>query len=168
MFKRILVPVDGSAPSDSAIDLAARFAADQEARIAFVHAYDFAPIVSMSSGAGMAAIDPSLAVEATRIAGLMILQDAIKRFAASSAARTSLFLEQGPPVDSILNVARHWRSDLIVIGSHGRGGIARVLLGSVAEGVMRRAKVPVLVVHMGAERPKQRDGMVRAPAAVAT
>lgn len=46
-----------------------------------------------------------------------------------------------------VNAAKEWPADLIVIGSHGRGGVKRALLGSVAEGVMRHAPCPVLVVR---------------------
>jgi nucleotide-binding universal stress UspA family protein len=56
----------------------------------------------------------------------------------------------GLPVDQILNVANRERVDLIVIGSHGRTGLSRLLMGSVAEGVMRKAHCPVLVVKQPA------------------
>ena len=55
-------------------------------------------------------------------------------------------LEEGNPAPEILRVARETQCDLIVMGSHGRGGVARLLMGSVAEHVMRKATCPVLVV----------------------
>jgi universal stress protein A len=57
------------------------------------------------------------------------------------------FVPVGDPVESIVGTARGWPADLVVIGSHGRDGLNRVLLGSVAEGVTRHAPCPVLVVR---------------------
>jgi nucleotide-binding universal stress UspA family protein len=54
---------------------------------------------------------------------------------------------EGHPAEEIVEAAEAWPADLIVIGSHGRGGLGRVLLGSVAEAVMRHAPCPVLVVR---------------------
>jgi nucleotide-binding universal stress UspA family protein len=57
------------------------------------------------------------------------------------------FIPEGRPDEEIVKAAQLWPADLIVIGSHGRGGLGRVLLGSVAEAVMRHAPCPVLVVR---------------------
>jgi nucleotide-binding universal stress UspA family protein len=57
------------------------------------------------------------------------------------------FIEIGEPATAIARAAKDWPADMIVIGSHGRGGLRRALLGSVAEGVMRQASCPVLVVR---------------------
>ena len=153
MFKRILIPVDGSTTSDAAVDVGIRFAADQGARLAFVHTYSVARTIAMMSGTGMTVLDPSDAVDAEREAGESILKDAVER---SKRALPSLdaesFLEEGDCVGSILKVARRWSADLMIIGSHGRSGLARALVGSVAEGVLRRAQIPVLVLHAGMRR----------------
>jgi len=61
--------------------------------------------------------------------------------------RTDAVFRQGTPFDVILDVAKSEGCDLIVIGTHGRRGVARVLLGSVAERVVRLSPVPVLTVH---------------------
>ena len=74
------------------------------------------------------------------------------------------FVPIGAPHTEIVNAANDWPADLIVIGSHGRGGIRRVLLGSVAEGVMRNPPCPVLIV-----RTRNWPGLVSfAPAADAS
>jgi nucleotide-binding universal stress UspA family protein len=152
MFKRILIPVDGSEPSDAAVLFGANLAAEQGAQLAFAHVCDIARIAALVSGGGMVPIiNPSIAVEAERNAGASILQEAVKNAARSSGVNAETFFEEGANVDTILSIAKNWRADLIVIGSHGRGGIARALLGSVAEGVMRRASVPVLVMHVTAQ-----------------
>jgi nucleotide-binding universal stress UspA family protein len=57
------------------------------------------------------------------------------------------FVQIGSAASEIVKASKDWPADLVVIGSHGRGGIRRALLGSVAEGVMRQASCPVLVVR---------------------
>ncbi|TMH64089.1 MAG: universal stress protein [Betaproteobacteria bacterium] len=60
------------------------------------------------------------------------------------------FLRRGAPASEILSVAKEWRADLIVVGTHGQGGVARLLVGSVAEAVLRHAICPVLVSRLHA------------------
>ena len=66
---------------------------------------------------------------------------------ASLGAPPLEFLAIGAPVEEIVKAAQDWPADMIVIASHGRSGVRRLLLGSVAEGVMRHAACPVLVVR---------------------
>jgi len=147
MFKTILVPVDGSAPSNAAVALAVRLARDQDAKIVFTHVCEIAKIAAMVSGS-TASVDPSYALEAERVAGEAALHDAVDR-ANGGGVYADSRIEEGSCVDTILNSARQHKADLIVIGSHGRGGIARALLGSVAEGVLRHSNMPVLVTRAG-------------------
>jgi nucleotide-binding universal stress UspA family protein len=65
----------------------------------------------------------------------------------SLPASTLEFVQRGGPAETIAKVASEWGADLIVIGSHGRTGVRRVLLGSVAEGVVRSAPCPVLIAR---------------------
>jgi nucleotide-binding universal stress UspA family protein len=65
----------------------------------------------------------------------------------SLPASTLEFVQAGAPAETIVQAAVEWRADLVVIGSHGRTGVRRALLGSIAEGVMRSAPCPVLVVR---------------------
>jgi len=67
--------------------------------------------------------------------------------ARAAGARAQARLVAGGPAAEILKVGRGWRPDLIVIGTHGRGGVRRFLMGSVAEHVVRRASRPVLTVR---------------------
>jgi nucleotide-binding universal stress UspA family protein len=145
LFKKILVPVDGSEPSDAAVALAIRLARDQEARLLFVHVCEVAKIAAMVSAPAVG-VDASYAIDAEREAG----EDALRRAGAAALAGTvqsESILEDGGNVDSIVAIAKRQAADLIVIGSHGRGGIARALLGSVAEGVLRHSDIPVLVTR---------------------
>ncbi len=146
IFKKLLVPVDGSAPSREAVKLAVRLARDQDATIAFVHVCEVAKIAAMVSAPAVG-VDPSYALEAERECGEEALREA-EDIATRGAIKCETCLEDGSSVDSILAVGRRMGADLIVIGSHGRGGIPRALLGSVAEGVLRHTDIPVLVTRV--------------------
>jgi nucleotide-binding universal stress UspA family protein len=143
VFHNILVPVDGSAPSDSAAALAVKVAADEKATITFAHVVEVAKLAAVASSSSM---DPTFAVDAARTAGQEIL-DAARAKASSATLSISTVLLEGDTVSAILDQARDREVDLIIVGSHGRGGIQRAILGSVAEGILRRSPVPVLVTH---------------------
>ena len=146
LFRKIVVPVDGSAPSDAAVKLAVKLARDQEAKLVFVHVCEVAKIAAMVSAPAVG-VDPSYALEAEHEAGEEALRDAAD-VASRGAIPCEQCIEDGSSVDTILGVARREGADLIVIGSHGRGGIPRALLGSVTEGVLRHSAVPVLVTRV--------------------
>jgi nucleotide-binding universal stress UspA family protein len=146
LFKKILVPVDGSAASDAAVALAVELARDQAAKLTFVHVSEVAKIAAMVSTTALC-VDPSPALDAEREAGQEVLLRA-EATARQSAIDAGTLLEEGNSSDTILEVARRSHADLIVIGSHGRAGIQRALLGSVAEAVLRRSNVPVLVTRV--------------------
>jgi nucleotide-binding universal stress UspA family protein len=73
--------------------------------------------------------------------------DALILRKADAGVPISSRLVEGYPDEGVLREAKEWQADLIVIGSHGRRGLSHVLLGSVAEKVIRHASCPVLVVH---------------------
>ena len=143
MFKRLLVPVDGSHVSKAAVKLALGLARDQRASVIFIYVYEIARIVAMVSTPAVAT-DPSSALATEREWGMAAL-DAAMRAAKEKSVRAKRMFVEGASVDSILRAATEERADLIVMGSHGRTGIARAVVGSVAEGVLRHADVPVLV-----------------------
>jgi nucleotide-binding universal stress UspA family protein len=146
LFKTIVVPVDGSAPSNAAVSLAIKLARDQEAKLCFLHVSETAKIAAMVSSSAVC-VDPSMALDAEREAG----EEAL-RFAQTSAQKgsvqTETLLEEGASADTILDTTARIGADLVVIGSHGRGGLSRAFLGSVAEAVLRRSHVPVLVIRV--------------------
>lgn len=84
-----------------------------------------------------------------------LVAEAAERIKDYTAAETVTLT--GQPVSGILDCADSVCADLIVMGSHGRGGIRRALLGSVAEGVLRRANVPVMIFRYSEQRTKRRD-----------
>jgi nucleotide-binding universal stress UspA family protein len=146
LFKKILVPVDGSEPSDSAVALAIRVAHDQDAKLLFLHVSEVAKIAAMVSSTAVC-VDPSPALDAEQAAG----EDALRRAetkAGKSAVAVESLLVKGASADAILKISHQEGADLIVMGSHGRGGIQRALLGSVAEGVLRHSTVPVMIARV--------------------
>ncbi len=153
MFKHILCPIDGSQFSLQALDFAARFAGEQGAQLTIC------TVTNPAKAAAMAFGDPPMSA-----ACLDALDDESKALVADAAARlknvvnaVSIALD-GQPVQTIAEYATEMCADLIVMGSHGRTGLKRAVLGSVAEGVLRKAKVPVMIAR-GAGRSLAMDGL---------
>jgi nucleotide-binding universal stress UspA family protein len=151
MFHNIIVPVDGSEPSNAAVTFALRMAGDDHASVTFAHAIEVTKIIAMTSASS---IGPSYAVDAARDAGKEILEEA-RAQAKDANIDAATELIEGDCVSALLALAQAKKADLIVVGSHGRSGLTRALLGSVAEGVLRRSPIPVLVTHA----PKKAQGV---------
>lgn len=140
IFQKILVAVDDAPISAHAADIAAELAQLAGAELAFIHVIDAELVNAADTG-----IQPDVFVASAKEDARNLIEDFRKRLPQKMAALD--FVPIGTPLTEIVNAAKDWPADLIVIGSHGRGGIKRVLLGSVAEGVMRNAPCPVLVVR---------------------
>jgi nucleotide-binding universal stress UspA family protein len=155
MYQRILVPVDGSETSNCGLEEAIRLAKLTKARIRLVHAVD--GVVS-STGFEYATADIfGMLIEA----GAQILSEAKARVEASGVAVDTFLPETfgGRVCDVVVDQAKLWKADLIVIGTHGRRGVGRLLIGSDAEQIVRASPVPVLLV-----RPKEVQAGAGAPA----
>jgi len=146
MYSRILVAVDESPHAEHTVRHAAGMAKALSAALRIIHVVDM----------GWLPLGPELAIDinalakARRTAGEKIL--AVARAAAHAAgveAETTL-LETATPAQhvaaTIADEAARWPADVLVLGTHGRRVMERLLLGSVAEGVARRSTVPVLLV----------------------
>lgn len=140
--KNILVPTDFSEPSGAALDYAVNLASKLEAKVTVVHAYEL-PIVGFPDGT--MTISAEMAARIVN-AAQKSLDDLAAKYASRSVAFTTI-LEQADPRDAVSTVAERIGADLIVMGTHGRRGIARALIGSVAERVVRTSPIPVLTVH---------------------
>lgn len=137
-FQRILIAVDGEPLAAHAAELGVELASSLGAEIAFVLAID--PGLSQAPG-----ITPAdLIAEAEREGRRLIAE--LRQLRLQTHASLE-FIHVGKPASEIVRTAKEWSADIIVIGSHGRHGIQRALLGSVAEAVMRHAPCPVLVVR---------------------
>jgi len=145
MYRRILVPVDGSATSLRGLDEAIRLAKDQKAEVRLLHVvHDF-----LTTGGQGAAVYMTLLRQDLRERGAKILAEA-----AEVARREGLEVVTkmdetpgGSVGELIVEQAAAWPADLLVLGTHGRRGIRRLLMGSDAEYVVRMTPVPVLLVR---------------------
>lgn len=142
MYKRILVPVDGSETSNRALVAALQMARDTDGRVRLLHVIDELAYLSGFEYSGQI-------LEAARKGGAKALEDALAIAAASGVpADTRLVEIAGQRLGEVVaEEARSWEADLVAIGTHGRRGVSRVLLGSGAEQVLRLAPVPVLAVR---------------------
>ena len=151
MYKRILVPIDGSDPAERGLAEAIALARELKATIRLLNlTSDFVLMVEMSS-----AIDYEKFREGLNQFGQRLLAKASEQAKAQGVAtETSLHdLDGGRVADAIVEEARKSRCDLIVIGTHGRGVLGRLLLGSTAEWVVRHAPCPVLTVAHSPHEP---------------
>jgi nucleotide-binding universal stress UspA family protein len=140
-MKPILVPVDGSDCSMRALDFAVELASSLAAEIVVCHVLDLSRAAAMSGGAAQL-VEESM--ELLRTEGKEILDRAVAR--AGAKVRVSTRVPEGAPVEQIERLAAELPATFIVLGSHGRTGLDRLLMGSVAEGVVRAASVPAMVV----------------------
>lgn len=145
MYQRVLLAVDGSSTSDAALEEGLRFATDQGARLRLIHVLDLAPINWGTEGYG----DVTAIQDAIRHTGEQMLARAASRAeSAGVKAETALLESYGQRIPTmIIEEALNWPADLIMIGTHGRRGFDHLLMGSVAEGVIRTAPVPVLLIR---------------------
>ncbi len=146
MYRRILVAVDGSDTSGRALHEAIGLARDQRAGLRIVYAID---AVNVNAGAEFSTPPDMEAWWAE--AGREILDQARKQAEeAGVGAETRLIeidkLGLGIP-GAIIEEAKTWPADLVVAGTHGRTGLGHLLMGSVAEGIVRGSPVPVLLVR---------------------
>jgi len=144
MFKNILVPTDGSPLSARAIRLAVRLAKEQDARVTgFWVAPEWDPNVHGESAVGFVSPqDHAARVKAMAARHLGVVE---KAAAAAGVSCKSDHVAGSYPYDEIVKAARRNRCDLIVMASHGRRGISKLLLGSETTKVLAHSPVPVLV-----------------------
>lgn len=154
MYERILVAVDGSEPSTRAYREALRLAADQHAALRIVHVIDLG--VALAPWAEPAFLNYETLESALRDSGARILESVLAeaREAGLGAESATLETDVGDAAGEILAEASRWGANLIVMGTHGRHGLAHLILGSVAEGVVQRAALPVLLLRATADAPE--------------
>ena len=146
MYQRILVPFDGSATSSRGLDEAIGIATLTGASLRLIHMLD---ILDFTNGFETAAIYTDHVIPFMRRTGEEILQGGKAR-AENAGVRADTVLLEGMKTrlcDAVAEQARAWGADLIVIGTHGRRGVGRMLLGSDAEQILRLAPAPVLLVR---------------------
>jgi nucleotide-binding universal stress UspA family protein len=138
--RHIVCAVDFSEPSERAVDAAIDFAAALGAKVTLLHAHTAVteqyPDVTASTAA---ALDSESRVVATRKLEALANKHGAR-------AKISHAVVNGAPYPTLLEEAQWREADLIVLGTHGRSGLDRLMLGSVAERILRHASIPVLVI----------------------
>jgi nucleotide-binding universal stress UspA family protein len=143
MTKRILCPVDFSKGSEQAIAKAEELAKALQAEIELFHAYQL-PVLALPDST--VTVSPTFVADMTDRA-----QRELNRHRDDVAAHdlaVTTRLTEGNPSEAIVERAIETHADMIVMGTHGRGGFRRFLLGSTVDRVVRTATVPVLTVHL--------------------
>jgi len=142
MYQRALVPLDGSTTAEGVIPFVLQIAGPLGLDVTLLHVVISAPRAAVVE-AGPVALDDTDERRAQAEAYLLPFTAELR----ANGIRVTTDVRRGEPVDEILASARDSRADLIVMTTHGRTGVARLLFGSVAEGVLRHADVPVLLMR---------------------
>ncbi len=140
-YQRIMVAVDGSNTSILALKEALQLAKDQKAKLQIIHVVD---------NLYEDDVDRDMLIAVRRAEGQKILnamQEIARQSNVECEIQLSGFTSSGRISEQIVEEAKAWHADLIVIGTHGRHGFSHILLGSVAEGVIRLATTPVLLIR---------------------
>ena len=146
MYKRILVPIDGSETSNKALVAALQMARETGGRVRLIHVVEeLAYLTGYEQFGGYS----GELISAMRETGNKILNDAMEIAKAAGVEADNLLYDNfgSRLAEVVTDSAKDWQADLIVVGTHGRRGVGRVLMGSGAEQILRMAPVPVLVIR---------------------
>ncbi len=144
-LKRIVVPLDGSALAEKIMPYAVALAGSMDLEVVLLRAYDL-PAASYYES-DMYVPDWAELTRAVRENAQEYLDQAHRRLGAEGLRRVSTLLIQGDAAPNIIEVAKQTPESLVALCTHGRSGIGRLVLGSVADRVVRTASVPVLVIR---------------------
>lgn len=148
-IRSIVCPVDFSPGSSHATEYAAGLAKTLNAKLLLLHVY---PLTTYVGPDGGMIITPDVAAQLSDQS-----QKALNRVCDHLKERgihVEPHVRDGSPLDEITEFAEQNKADLIVMGTHGRGGLSRLLLGSVTERVVRTSKIPVLTVRIPEKESK--------------
>lgn len=143
MFSKILVPTDGSEVSVTGALRAVPLAKMASARIVVVFVQDLYPFTGIGEGSVASFQEYTAAARAQGTEAIERIVDAAR---AAGVAIETLIVEDTQAARGIVSAAKSCAADLIVMGSHGRSGVARLVLGSVAAKVLALSSVPVLII----------------------
>ena len=147
MYKRIAVAVDGSDTSTVALNEAVKLAEVMDSTLLLLHVCEEMPVVWNIEG--VAALPMTEVTKVFIETGKKLLKKDKARVAVSGInVETRLIEDYSGRIGAVISEeAERWLADLLVVGTHGRKGLEHLLMGSVAEGVMRTASMPVLLVR---------------------
>jgi nucleotide-binding universal stress UspA family protein len=143
-YKKILVCLDGSPLAEAALPHAQILASDEEAEVILLR-------VSVNPAAEFSFSDPTIAnkfIQDMEAETLHYLQSVRSRLQ-KAGFRTSFLIRQGTVAETILQTASETKTDVIVMSTHGRSGIQRWLLGSVADRIVTHSNIPVMLIRPG-------------------
>ena len=145
MYRKILVPVDGSETAMRGLDEAIKLAKDQTAKIRLIHVVNELMVVASYEGT----VYSGELIQALRESGQKVLESAKQKVAKAGIQVESELLEAhgGHAGHTIVKDAEQCQADVIVLGTHGRRGLSRLVMGSDAEQVVRQTNIPVLLVR---------------------
>jgi nucleotide-binding universal stress UspA family protein len=148
-FKRILVPLDGSALSEKALPPAMALAEKFEAYLTLLQVVDVPNEINLSLPVEtrVQAMEQARRTAESYLKGW---QEKLRR----QGLKVNILVHDVSPADDIIETANTLAADIIVMGTHGRGGLARLAVGSVADTVMRHSPCPVLLVRQKPEKLK--------------
>jgi nucleotide-binding universal stress UspA family protein len=146
MYQRILICTDGSTLSDKAVKSGIALAAGLDAEIVAFTVVDFYPQSYFEGAVALTAKEVDAIEKQWREKAQGVLDD-VQKLAHARDVKTTTVLGQGNVADSIIKAAKKHKCDLIVMASHGRKGMARVLLGSETLSVLTHTSLPVLVLR---------------------
>jgi nucleotide-binding universal stress UspA family protein len=139
VFRRVLIPIDGTRRSAAvvpyAIDFARRFASE----LRLVH------VLRDSDQTPTAEPEVARAAQAPASNGMAVV-DSCREQLEGEGLQATVDIRKGSPPDEILKAALEWRADVIAMATHSRRGVERLILGSVADHVVRESKLPVLLI----------------------
>ena len=152
MYSKILVPVDGSPTSNQGLDEAIKLAKLTGASLKLLHVVDLWSFATVPE-AGIGATPEVLTL--LKDGGEAILAEARARVEGAGGRAETMLIDSlgGRVCDLVIDEATRWGAELIVIGTHGRRGVGRLVLGSDAEQVVRMSPVPVLLVRARGPAP---------------
>lgn len=140
-FRHILMATDLGEASEAAAHVASSLAREQNATLTFVHVY-IPPSTVYGAYPMLLSAKPS---DELQEAAEGALDKWMQRVQTPASRKT--FVRAGEPADSVLEEIEKTQADLLVVGTHGRRGVSRVLLGSTAEKLVRLSPIPVLTVR---------------------
>lgn len=144
MYQRILVPIDGSATSNCALAEAIKLARQHAAQVKLVNVYEDILYWIDENYINYAELQETIRLNAEKL----LTKAQAEVIQAGIPVEAKLLEAKNNRIENvIIEEAKCWQAELIVIGTHGRSGFTRLMLGSVAEGVVRSASIPVLLIR---------------------
>jgi nucleotide-binding universal stress UspA family protein len=141
MYKKILIPTDGSETAEKAVEHGIKLARALGCEVIGLYVIDISAFAGVPTETIWGSMRKLLEEEGNKALAT------VERIAKENDVKFSVSIKEGIPSEDIIKVSEEENIDLIIMGTAGRAGLNRFLLGSVAEKVVRSAQCPVMVIH---------------------